>query len=98
MPDTHDPAPHRKRRNRGECDFPARQRRADSTVKATLYAHAGIREYWVVDVVGRQVFVHQKPTAAGYTEIRVYGSDEQVATLARPDSATRVADLLPPTA
>lgn len=72
--------------------------RFDRTTKAALYARAGIREYWIVDIGGRQVFVHRQPTAEGYSEITAYGSEEKVATLARPNDAVRVTDLLPPAA
>jgi Uma2 family endonuclease len=70
--------------------------RFDRTTKAALYARAGICEYWVVDVVGRQVFVHRRPAAEGYADLVAYNADEEVATLARPDAPVRVADLLPP--
>lgn len=47
---------------------------ADSTLstdlgrKAELYAAAGVPEYWVVDVEGRRVVLHQTPGADGYGE------------------------------
>jgi Uma2 family endonuclease len=37
--------------------------RFDLTVKAGLYARAGIVEYWVVDVNGRRLIVHREPCA-----------------------------------
>ena len=70
--------------------------RFDLSTKAALYARAGIADYWVVDVTGRQIFVHRQPTANGYTEITAYTADEEIATLARPDAPVRVAALLPP--
>jgi Uma2 family endonuclease len=70
--------------------------RFDRSNKALLYARAGIREYWVVDVKGRQLFVHRQPAVEGFREISLYGPAERVAPLARLDGLTLVADLLPP--
>lgn len=70
--------------------------RFDRDTKALLYARAGLPEYWVVDIAGRQILVHRLPSPTGYAEITVYAADETVATLARPDAPVSVADLLPP--
>src|SRR2546421_649943 len=59
--------------------------RFDRTTKAALYARAGIPEYWVLDLLGRALYVHRGPGAEGYSEIVRYGADEEVALLARPD-------------
>jgi Uma2 family endonuclease len=69
----------------------------DRGLKALLYARAGIGEYWVVDLVGRALYVHRGPGVDGYLEITWYASDERVAPLVRPGASTLVADLLPPT-
>jgi Uma2 family endonuclease len=39
----------------------------DLTVKAALYARAGIAEYWVLDVSGRRLIVHRQPQPGKYT-------------------------------
>jgi Uma2 family endonuclease len=70
--------------------------RFDRTTKAALYARAGVREYWVLDLGGRALFVHRQPQGAEYAEIIRYGADEEVAPLARPESPVVVAALLPP--
>jgi Uma2 family endonuclease len=70
--------------------------RFDRTTKATLYARAGIREYWMLDLAGRSLYVHRNPGADAYAEIVQYGPGEEVAPLARPESSVRVADLFPP--
>ena len=74
----------------------------DLTVKAELYATAGIPEYWVLDVDGRALHVFRDPaplpaglTAVAYRTHDTYGDTQAVAPLAVPTAAVRVADLLP---
>ncbi|UFP92758.1 Uma2 family endonuclease [Gloeobacter morelensis] len=43
----------------------------DLRTKSKLYARAGIREYWVVDVNERQVHIFNRPSAEGYGEEQV---------------------------
>lgn len=69
--------------------------RFDLTTKAALYALSSIREYWVLDLNGCQLLVHRGPSPEGYQEVTAYSAEESVATLARPEAAVRVADLLP---
>lgn len=57
----------------------------DLTVKAALYARAGIGEYWVLDVGGRRVICHRGPADGRYSDVMVYAEREQVAPLAAPE-------------
>lgn len=70
--------------------------RFDLRTKAALYARAGVRDYWVMDIVGRCIVVHREPTPRGYRSITSYASEETLSPLARPEESVRVADLLPP--
>jgi Uma2 family endonuclease len=70
--------------------------RFDRSVKALLYARAGISEYWVLDATGRQLFVHRAPSEAGYADVSVFSPAEAAAPLSRPEAAVQIADLLPP--
>ncbi|MES2462947.1 MAG: Uma2 family endonuclease [Armatimonadota bacterium] len=70
--------------------------RDDLTIKANLYARAGVPDYWVLDVTGRQLFVHRNPTDGIYGLVERYSDSESVATEASPENATTVANLLPP--
>ena len=44
--------------------------------KQRAYAKAGIPEYWVIDLAGRQVHVFRKPSRAGYSDARVLDENE----------------------
>jgi len=67
----------------------------DLTVKAALYARAGIVEYWVLDVPGRRLVVHRDPQDGRYRSIVAFSEDESAAPLAAPDSAFRIGDAFP---
>lgn len=74
----------------------------DTSEKASLYAAAGIADYWVIDVVNRRVVVHRGPTADpkqkyghAYTSVNVLLPGQSLAPLAAPGSAVEVNDLLP---
>jgi Uma2 family endonuclease len=71
--------------------------RYDTTVKLALYAAAGIADYWVLDVNGRQLLVFRDPTPASqaYSTQLTLGPTDVVAPLAAPGRTVRVADLLP---
>jgi Uma2 family endonuclease len=66
----------------------------DTNEKRRLYAAAGIREYWVVDVSGRRLLVYRDPQAGDYASQLAFGPAEAVSPLAAPPAAVRVADLL----
>jgi len=76
--------------------------RYDTTEKMSLYAAALIREYWVLDINGRQLLVHRDPVADAtaifgfrYASIQTFGATDSVSSLAQPSATVRVADLLP---
>jgi Uma2 family endonuclease len=67
----------------------------DTHEKRLLYARAGIREYWVVDINGRRLLVYRDPNAGDYATQQAFGSTDTVSPLAAPTATVRVADLLP---
>jgi Uma2 family endonuclease len=74
----------------------------DRTTKASLYAKAGIAEYWIVNLMDRQLEVHRQPTADasqpygfGYATVTVRTAADVVAPLAIPQATIAVADVLP---
>jgi Uma2 family endonuclease len=74
----------------------------DTTEKAELYATAGIADYWVLDVVNRQLHVFRDPAplpaglgATAYRTHRVLGPTDRASPLAAPNASIQVGDLLP---
>ncbi len=74
----------------------------DRTEKGSLYAKAGIAEYWILNLVKRQLEGYQQPveddeTPYGwrYGEVAIYQLGQTVAPLAAPDRRVAVEDLLP---
>lgn len=76
--------------------------RIDHNYKASLYARAGVAEYWIVDVVRDTVEVHREPEASAaavhgwhYGTVETLRPPASVRALIAPDVAIAVADLLP---
>jgi Uma2 family endonuclease len=74
----------------------------DHTFKTGVYAKAGIAEYWIINLIDRQLEVYRQPgvnAAAvygfGYGEKLVFRLGDAVAPLAKPEARIAVADLLP---
>lgn len=71
---------------------------SDRDKKATLYANAGIEDYWIVNLVNRQLEVFRNPQPgekAHYAESVIVDETKKIAPLAMPDACLAVADLLP---
>lgn len=69
--------------------------RFDRGRKKTLYAEAGIGEYWILNLVDRVLEVHRAPEGGRYRDDFVVDASGSVPPLAMPGSAVAVADLLP---
>jgi Uma2 family endonuclease len=74
----------------------------DTGDKASLYASAGIADYWVVDLVGRQLIVFRDPQmdstgvfGFSYADMKKYGPNQSASPLRAPHSSVLVSDLLP---
>jgi Uma2 family endonuclease len=74
----------------------------DRTTKASLYAKAGMVEYWILNLVDRQLEVHRTPVADatqpygfGYAAITIRMATEVVTPLTMPQAAIAVAEVLP---
>lgn len=66
--------------------------RFDLTVKAELYARAGIPEYWVFDILKKRLIVHREPADGRYTQVTAYAIGESVAPLAAQEHQFAVAE------
>lgn len=64
--------------------------------KATLYARAGVPEYWVLDLGRRRLVVHRQPQGGEYNLRQFFGESDNL-TLEGRSEQIRVADLLPQT-
>lgn len=74
----------------------------DRDHKGSLYARAGVVDYWIVDLVGRVLEVHRQPMPDPsarfgwrYGSVEVVGLEAAVSPLAVPEGRIAVADLIP---
>jgi Uma2 family endonuclease len=70
-------------------------RQFDLSVKAGLYARAGIGEYWVADITTRRIYVHREPNSGKYGSIQIYTGEEAVSPLAAPNAQFLVSTAFP---
>jgi Uma2 family endonuclease len=80
----------------------ARNLAFDRTRKASIYARAGISDYWIVNLAERVVEIHRdlaplEPPRRGwaYRALQAFRRGEAVAPLGAPSAVIAVADLLP---
>ena len=74
----------------------------DRTVKGSLYAKAGMAEYWIVNLVDQQLEVYSRPrpdTKAdygfSYRVSDIYRPGQQITPLSASDKSVAIADILP---
>jgi Uma2 family endonuclease len=74
----------------------------DREHKGSLYAKAGVPDYWIVNLVDRVLEVYREPAAEAtapfgwaYREVRRLDAEESIMPLAAPAGRITVADLLP---
>jgi Uma2 family endonuclease len=66
--------------------------------KALLYAHAGVREYWIVDVRGEAIEVNRDASEKGYAKVTRHARGDELAVPGFEGVSIRVSDVLPPKA
>lgn len=74
----------------------------DRTEKASLYAKAGVEDYWIVNLKDRRLEVRRRPVedstaifAYSYSTLQILAENEIVSPLAKPEVEIKIADLLP---
>jgi Uma2 family endonuclease len=61
----------------------------------TLYAEAGVKEYWIILALEFMVEVYRKPKGGRYLEKRLVGSKDTLQCASVPALSIRVSDLFP---
>jgi Uma2 family endonuclease len=76
--------------------------RFDRRRKGSLYARAGIADYWILNLIDRILEIYREPTPARsarfgwrYASVQVFGAEGAATPLAAPAARIAVADLLP---
>ena len=67
----------------------------DRDVKLSLYAGAGIPEFWIVNIPNGVVEVYTDPSDGEYRTRRVYAADESVSPTSFPDVSLPVSRIAP---
>lgn len=70
----------------------------DRRVKLPVYARAGIREVWLLDLNADRLEAHRGPTLGGFREVRIHQRGDSATPEAFPDVSLVVDDLLGPVA
>ena len=63
--------------------------------KGSLYARAGIQDYWIVNLVDRCVEVYREPDQGFFRYTQRFLAADCISPLAAPEARVLVADLLP---
>jgi Uma2 family endonuclease len=72
----------------------------DRTIKGSYYAAAGVQEYWIMNLVDRQIEVYQSPMppvdgAAEYRTRIIYRGAEVITPQALPNCRIAVEQVIP---
>ena len=68
----------------------------DCETKAKAYSQAGITDYWVLDVISRQLHIFREQTQEGYENKVILAENATISPLAFPDLQIVVLEMLPP--
>jgi len=75
---------------------------ADRELKGSLYARAGLTDYWILNLADRVLEVYREPTTDPaapfgwrYARVEIFDASMRVTPLAAPDASVPVSRLLP---
>jgi Uma2 family endonuclease len=68
--------------------------RKDRAIKGEVYARAGVPEYWIANVVERQIEVHTEPTADSYFKIVIFRPGDVIRSAALVGAEIAVSDVI----
>lgn len=68
--------------------------RRDREVKSAIYADAGVKEYWIIDVAALTVEVWSQPGRGAYQRLDTFRRGESITLQAFPDVTIAVDDFL----
>ncbi|TBR61667.1 Uma2 family endonuclease [Mastigocladus laminosus UU774] len=68
----------------------------DCETKGKAYAQAGITDYWVLDVLNRQLYVLREPNEDGYQSQVILAEDGTISLKQFPNVQIRILEMLPP--
>ena len=65
----------------------------DQTRKAQIYAHYGVREYWVINANSLETTVHQDPSPTGYAAVEIRPATVPTMPVLAPSLGVRLSEL-----
>jgi Uma2 family endonuclease len=68
----------------------------DCETKGKAYAAAGMIDYWVLDVINRQLHVFREPSGNGYKSEVVLKENDIISPFNFPDLSINILEILPP--
>ncbi len=68
----------------------------DCETKGIAYEQAKIADYWVLDVLNRQLYVFREPSEEGYQSKIILGENGIISPLEFPDLQISILEMLPP--
>lgn len=66
----------------------------DRDVKGSMYADAGVRDYWIVNLIDDCIEIYRDPRGGAYQDVRTVARDETINMLAFPQIVLKANEIL----